>query len=174
MIKGTIKAKFCRAESFGKRAVMAGKVRLDLRGKAVFGDRFRAEGISAPIIIKVERKAKLTIGNNVYMNGGVWIEAWHEMKIGDDVLFGPYVSLIDDDRHDIEPCTQPYKGPLIIGDNAWLGRNVAVMPGVHIGVGSVIGANSVVTRDIPSNSFAAGVPARVIKTLHLPLGWTRK
>jgi maltose O-acetyltransferase len=61
----------------------------------------------------------------------------------------------------------------VVGSNVWLGRSVAVMPGVTIGDGSVIGANSVVTRDIPPGSFAAGAPAQVIRKLGIPDGWVR-
>ena len=55
------------------------------------------------------------------------------------------------------------KGTVIIKKNAWLGEGVAVMPGVTIGENSVIGANAVVTKDIPDNSIAVGIPAKVIK-----------
>lgn len=72
-------------------------------------------------------------------------------------------------NHGIEPtqeiCTQPLtaKGPVVIGQDAWLGVGVKVLSGVTIGRGAVIGAGSVVTRDIPSFAIAAGVPARVVK-----------
>ncbi len=85
-------------------------------------------------------------------------------------MLAPYVSIIDDSIHETEPGAELYKGPVIIGDNVWLGRNVAVMPGVNIGEGSVVAANSVVTKDIPPKSFAAGSPARVIRQLNLPDG----
>ena len=58
-----------------------------------------------------------------------------------------------------------YAKPVVIGDDNWFGANVVVCPGVTIGSGCVIGAGSVVTRDIPDNSFAAGVPCRVIREL---------
>ena len=55
--------------------------------------------------------------------------------------------------------------PVVIGDDVWIGGNVTVLPGVHIGNNVVIGAGSVVTRDIPGNSLALGVPARVVRQL---------
>ena len=67
-----------------------------------------------------------------------------------------------------------YKGPTIVGNNVWLGRNVAVLPGVTIGDSAVIGANSVVTKSIPPNSFAAGAPAQVLRKLDIPEGWLRR
>ena len=61
-----------------------------------------------------------------------------------------------------------------MGNNVWLGRNAAVLPGVTIGDGAVIGANSVVTKSIPPNSFAAGAPAQVLRKLDIPDGWLRR
>lgn len=124
--------------------------------------------------IDVDRSATLTVGNGVFLNGGVSIEAWHDVRIGNNVLMAPFASIIDDDRHELEPGVSLYKGPTIIGDDVWLGRNVVILPGVTVGSGSVIGANSVVTRDILPNSFAAGSPARVVRKLDLPDGWSRR
>jgi hypothetical protein len=65
-------------------------------------------------------------------------------------------------------------GPIIIGDNVWIAGNVTILSGVTIGAGSVIAAHSVVTRDIPPNSLAGGSPARVIKSLNVPDGWSHR
>jgi maltose O-acetyltransferase len=78
------------------------------------------------------------------------------LKIGNNVRMAPFSSIIDDDRYELVPGRALYNGPTIVGDNVWLGRNVVVLPGVKIGSGLVIGANSVVTKDIPRSSFAAG------------------
>ena len=132
-----------------------------------------AEGLVVGIKISVAKTATLSIGDYVFMNAGTFIEAWHDVRIGDNVFMAPFASIIDDDRHEVEPGAALYKGPTIVGNNVWLGRNVALMPGVTVGDGSVIGVNSVVTRDIPPNSFAAGSPARVIRKLEIPGGWVR-
>jgi hypothetical protein len=90
------------------------------------------------------------------------------------LIFGKVkFTIIDHDRHELEPGTPMYRGPVIIRNNVWLCRNVCVMPGVTVGDGSVIGANSVVTKDIPAGVFAAGAPAKVIRQLNLPEGWVR-
>ena len=170
---GSIKAKLSGADNFGKKPVIMGRVIFDLSGRASFGDRFRAEGYVSAISIRVDDSAILAVGNDVYLNSGVMIEAWHDIHIGDNVLMAPFSSIIDDDRHQMEPDAILHKGTTRIGNNVWLGRSVSVMPGVTIGDGSVIGAHSVVTRDIPPNSFAVGVPARVIRKLELPHGWVR-
>lgn len=57
------------------------------------------------------------------------------------------------------------KGPVIIGKNVWIGDKATVLPGVTIGDGAIIGANSVVTKDIPANSIAVGIPAKVVKKI---------
>jgi len=108
------------------------------------------------------------------MNCGVSIEVWHDVRIGNKVMIAPNVSIIDDNRHEIEPGAPLYNGPIIIGDNVWIAANVTVLPGVTIGSGSVIGGNSVVSRSIPPNSFAAGSPAKVIKSLNVPDGWSHR
>jgi acetyltransferase-like isoleucine patch superfamily enzyme len=170
---GYIKSKFSGA-AFGRSLVILGPVRFHIRGKAVFGERLMVFAQPWKVNIDVDRGATLTVGDGVFLNGGVSIEAWHDVRIGDNVLMAPFSSIIDDDRHELEPHVPLYKGPTIIGDDVWLGRNVVVLPGVTVGNGSVIGANSVVTRDILPNSFAAGSPARVIRKLDLPDGWSRR
>ena len=72
------------------------------------------------------------------------------MRIGNNTILAPNVSILDHDRHEVQPGAKMYHGPVVIGNNVWLCRNVCVMPGVTIGDGSVIGANSVVTKDIPA------------------------
>lgn len=171
---GYARAKRSGATKFGERPVIRGKLRFEIHGTAVIGDRFMADGLVIPISIKVARGALLSIGNGVYMNAGTCIEAWREVRIGSNVLMAPLASIIDDNRHEVEPGTPLFKGPTVIGNRVWLGRNVAVMPGVSIGDGSVIGANSVVTKDIPPNSFAVGSPAQVIRKLEIPAGWLRQ
>jgi acetyltransferase-like isoleucine patch superfamily enzyme len=172
-LPSAIRARLSGAEYFGKGPEITGKVLFELSGTATFGDRFRAEGKVSPVSILVVPSASLTVGSDVYLNTGISIEAWHDVKIGNNVLMGPFVSIIDDDRHLVEPGSIRYKGPTVVGNNVWLGRGVSVMPGVRIGDGSVVAAHAVVTRDIPPNSFAGGVPARVLRKLDLPDGWVR-
>ena len=117
----------------------------------------------------------LCIGCNVQINDSVHIAAIKQVSIGDNVLIASRV-FISDHNHgdyqaqdllsspDIPPAKRPltYR-PVCIGNNVWLGEQVCILPGVSIGDGSIIGANSVVTHDIPPNSIAAGNPARVIR-----------
>lgn len=170
---GTLRALRYGPRVFGRRPLILGRVNFMFEGTARIGDRFICEGTIAGVMINVYQNGVLTIGEGVYMNAGSSIEVFHEVRIGDHVLIAPFTSLIDDDAHQLEPGTPQGKGPVIVGNNVWLGRHVSVMPGVTIGDNSVIGANSVVTRDIPPDCFAAGVPARVIRKLEIPEGWWR-
>lgn len=174
LVQGAVKAKFSGAESFGGHVDISGKVRFKLQGRAVFGRGFIADGTISAVSVIVREHASLVVGDDVYMNYGATIEAWHEVRIGDHVLMAPLVSIIDDNRHETEPGAVLYKGPIVIGNNVWLARNVAVIPGASIGDGCVIAANSVVCTDIPPNSLAAGAPARVIRKLDLPADWRRR
>ena len=100
-----------------------------------------------------------------------------QVTIGDDVNCGPNVTIVTpvhpllpgERRQMLGPDGQPahlcYARPVTIGNDVWLGANVVVTGGVTIGDGCVIGAGSVVTRDIPPFSLAAGVPCRVIRQI---------
>jgi acetyltransferase-like isoleucine patch superfamily enzyme len=171
--RGYVKTKFTPAQ-FGRLPNIRGKVKFHIRGEAVFGDRFTALGDPSAVRISVEDGARLTIGDHVAMNCGVSLDVWHDVRIGSKVMMAPNVTIIDDNRHEVEPGTPLHDGPTIIGDNVWIAGNVTILSGVTIGPGSVIAGHSVVSRDIPPNSFAAGSPARVIKTLNIPAGWSHR
>lgn len=90
------------------------------------------------------------------------------VTIGDDCFIGPNVSIYTA-CHSTDPVERnsrkEWAEPVTIGDNVWIGGDVVILPGVTIGDNVTIGAGSVVTRDIPSNTVAAGNPCRVIKTI---------
>lgn len=114
----------------------------------------------------------ITIGNMCDIGEYSHITSINRIIIGDNLLTGRFV-LITDNTHGLSDysdliippvCRKVIsKGPVIIGDNVWLGDKVSVLPGVTIGDGAIIAANAVVTHDIPPYSLAAGVPARIIK-----------
>ena len=115
---------------------------------------------------------QIIIGNNVSINPDCHIAAINRIEIHDGVLMASRVFITDHFHGKInreELLVSPQKrilfakGTVIIKKNAWLGEGVAVMPGVTIGENSVIGANAVVTKDIPDNSIAVGIPVKVIK-----------
>lgn len=88
------------------------------------------------------------------------------ITLGENVLVGPKVNIITI-NHDPDPENRSatYGRPVVIGDNVWIGINSTILPGVSIGCGTIIGANSVVTKDVPPMTVVAGNPARIIKTL---------
>jgi len=109
------------------------------------------------------------IGDRCLIGRGSGIVGHLAIDIGDDVWTGHYVYITDqnhgyeDPRLPISKQSQPER-PVIIGDGSWLGHGTVVLPGAHVGRHVVIGANSVVTGEIPDFSVAAGAPARVIRT----------
>jgi maltose O-acetyltransferase len=108
------------------------------------------------------------LGDRVFINYGAVLIDTREIRIGSDVLIGPNVQLITAD-HPLDPTTR-HAGwesgrPVTIGDGAWLGGGVIVLPGVTIGSNTVVGAGAVVTRDLPPDVVAVGNPARVVRHL---------
>ncbi len=115
--------------------------------------------------------AEIVIGAGSFLNLGTMIAAQERVEIGDHVMIANGCFVTDaDHRFDDPTVPVPWqgftpKGPTRIGDNVWLGAGVVVTGGVSIGERAVIGANSVVTRDVPARTIAAGVPARVIRAI---------
>lgn len=122
-------------------------------------------GVYSPCIISaLSKNAKIEIGDNCGFSGTV-IGAAKYIKLGNNVRCGANTLITDTDWHTDDYRTGENK-EVIIADNVWLGYGVKVLKGVHIGENSLIGANSVVTKDIPANVIAAGNPCKVIKQLN--------
>ncbi len=122
------------------------------------------------ILVQARKKdSNIAIGNNTAISNNVSIIANKSIEIGENCMLGELVSIVDSDFHNIIPdLRHKSRGkvlPVKIGDNVWLGSRVTVLKGVTIGDNSVIAAGGVVTKDVPDNVVAAGVPAVVIKEL---------
>ena len=111
-------------------------------------------------------QSRIFIGAHTAMSNNISIIC-KSVQIGDGCQIGDMVSILDCDFHEINPSTRNEShgkiSPVVIGSNVWLGSRVMVLKGVTIGDNSVISAGSVVTRSIPANVIAGGMPAKVIR-----------
>lgn len=111
----------------------------------------------------------IRMGRNSFLNYDAIVLDCAPVTIGDDVSIGPRAQLLTAlhpmEDHELRRQRWETAAPITIGDNVWLGGGVIVCPGVTIGSDTVVGAGSVVTRSLPGKVFAAGNPARVIRTL---------
>jgi lipopolysaccharide O-acetyltransferase len=134
-----------------------------------------------------QNRTVLVIGDDVQLNDSVHIGAVELVEIGDHTLIASRVFITDHShgvydqpnvgsRPEVMPVDRPIVArPVRIGRNVWLGEQVCILPGVTIGDGAVVGANSVVTRDVPPGTIVAGNPARVIRRFDDSSGqWLRE
>lgn len=163
-------------KSFGKDSVIQQKMNL-IGGKYILignntsigthtsltaWDKYELDTFTPEIIIK----------NNVCIGDDCHITAINRIEIGNNVLTGKKVTITDNSHGEssiesisIAPLLRPMhsSGPVIIEDGVWIGDKVTILSNVRIGRNSIIGANAVVTKDIPANCVAGGIPAKVIK-----------
>jgi len=115
--------------------------------------------------------ARISIGSGCFLNRGVMLAAYERIEIGDHTMFANGC-FVGDAAHRFDDLDSPIttqgfttKGPVRIGSNCWFGVNCVVTSGVTVGERCVIGANSVVNRDLPPRTIAGGSPAEVIKEI---------
>lgn len=161
-------------------------VRNPLKGK-VYLEIGENNEINGDFIFEIEQ-GKITIGNRTFIGSGLFI-CMDEIEIGDDVMFGWGCTVIDNNSHshiwterknDVkqwkkgldENKTGAYKdwvnvkkGKIKIKNKAWIGFNSIILKGVSIGEGSIVGAGSVVTKDVPDWTIVAGNPAKIIRVI---------
>lgn len=121
--------------------------------------------------VNIERGANFSSDISLGDNSGIGInsELSGGITIGNDVMMGPYCMMYTSNhgmkRTDIPMWQQESEArrPIVIGNDVWIGSRVIILPGVHVGDGSVIGAGSVVTKDVEPYSIVAGNPARLIR-----------
>lgn len=108
----------------------------------------------------------IRLGRGVFINSGCCFQDQGGIEIGDNTLIGQQV-VIATLNHDFDPKKRANMFPksVKIGKRVWIGAHATICPGVSIGDNSIIGAGAVVTKDVPANTIAAGVPAKVIKKL---------
>ena len=117
---------------------------------------------------------QLVLGNDVRINSTCHIGCINKVVIGSQTLLGSHVTIIDHahgrntfDELNLHPSERKLfsKGEIIIGERCWLCENAVILPGVHIGDGSIVAANAVVTKDVPERCVVAGNPAKVVKEI---------
>lgn len=151
-------------------------------GRIIIGKNFTCNnkfssnsiGLIQPCLFNINTEgSRIIIGNNVGISGST-INATTSVSIGDNTIIGSGCLITDTDSHPIlaEHRLLQYGGaqytrhaPIVIEDNVFIGARSIIMKGVHIGNGSVVGAGSVVTKDVPANVIVAGNPAKIIKYL---------
>jgi acetyltransferase-like isoleucine patch superfamily enzyme len=110
----------------------------------------------------------ITIGKNVFINHACSFLDLGGITIEDDVQIGPRVNLVTE-NHPITPTTRTNLDlkPIVIKRNAWVGAGATILPGVTIGVNSIVAAGAVVNKDVPDNTIVGGVPAKVLRRIEL-------
>jgi len=158
---------------FGIKTYFKGWPIVKNNGTMVIGNRVIFESFPDGEFCKTRiitnfKDSKIEVGSGSTLRGTtIWAST--EITIGDNFLSAPYVWIVDNDAHGVELGKRENKyaksAPIKIGKNVWVGYHAMVLKGVTIGDNSIIAAGAIVTKDIPPNSIAAGVPAKVVKTL---------
>ena len=143
---------------------LIGRIRLKGEGNVEFGRGVALTGDIVPIEFVSYKDACISIGDDTFINYGSSISAYEHVKIGRHCFLGHYTLIVDRNEHGVERRdAAPSPAQVTIEDHVWIGSRVVILPGVSIGHHSVIGAGSVVTRNIPANCLAVGSPARVVR-----------
>ena len=118
----------------------------------------------------VVKRGVLSFGHSAFLGWGTIIACRESIAIGDDALIAEYVTIRDQDHRyggDVPTAQNGFEtAPIIIGNNVWIGAKATITKGVTIGDNAVIAAGAVVIHDVPANTIAGGVPARVLKAIH--------
>lgn len=167
-------------KAFGKKTMVrpykdciVGKEYIEIGNKTILGRHIQLTAWDSNNGLTL--KPEIVIGSNCHIGSYNHITAINSIKIGNGVLTGKFVTITDnshgnpaiDSNLDISPSKRPVysKGPVLIGDNVWIGDKATVLPGIKIGDGAIIGANSVVTKDVPDYCVVGGNPAHIIRKI---------
>jgi acetyltransferase-like isoleucine patch superfamily enzyme len=168
-----------RCEKVGKN------LRVDLGAPYVYGaikirigDDCTMSAISSFVSTSVGKDPVLEIGNKTYLGYRLSISVGSKVTIGNHVLIADNVFIADNPGHPLDAARRRIQGvepdqirPITIGDDVWIGHGCKIMPGVTIGEGAVVGAGSIVTKDVAPYTLVAGAPAKPIRDLRpIPVG----
>lgn len=168
-VLGFIRLNFVRMFYLGKkinpRGILGKKNTFSIQGGFSSGSRFITGSF-----VEFISDGDISIGNNFFINDFSRVVSKSKITIGDNVIIAKFVTILDHDHQfsfENNKLSQTgfVTGDIIIGSNVWLGDKVTILKGVTIGNNVIVGANSVVTKSIPSNSVFAGNPGKVIKSI---------
>jgi acetyltransferase-like isoleucine patch superfamily enzyme len=164
-----------RCHSVGRRLQIEGRIPdIEGNGKVSIGDNVRiGPHCSWFVGHKVSEEATLTIGNNVSVGYRGLISVVKSVSIGDRTMLAGNISIFDNPSHPMSPRRRFYhepfeldeSEPVEIGRNCWIGGNAYILRGVTIGDNSIVAAGSIVSKSVPPNTLAGGIPAKVIREL---------
>jgi acetyltransferase-like isoleucine patch superfamily enzyme len=168
--RARLQVELARRQAFARGALHGNALTMLREGRLEIGPHAYFE----PGVWLTSDTGRIRIGGGSILNLDVMVAAVERVEIGEHCLLANGC-LLTDGNHRVDDPTTPMpwqgfttKGPTVLGDNVWLGAHVVVTSGVTVGERSVIGANSVVTADVPPYSIAAGVPARVLGSVPRP------
>jgi acetyltransferase-like isoleucine patch superfamily enzyme len=145
---------------------LRGRAQISGDGEVLLGEGVSFCGTVVPVELVTYASGRIEIGNHTFINYGSSIASRVSVKIGSYCHLGHYTFVMDNDQHDvIRHWELPKSEPVIIEDYVWIGSKTVILPGVRIGSHAVIGAGSIVTKDVPPRCVAAGNPARVLRHL---------
>lgn len=147
---------------------------IDAQGEISIGNAVSVYSEPVRSQITAAAGARIGIGDITGFNFGVDIYASTSIEIGPRTMVGPMVVIHDTNFHPIGQGDKTRSAPIKIGADVWLGRGAIILPGVEIGDFSVVGAGSVVTRDVPPRTLVAGMPAKPVREINAPEGWSRR
>lgn len=145
---------------------LRGRIFIRGGGRLTLGEGVSVTGDIVPVEMHTREKGTIRIGDRTFINYGTSISARSSVQIGADCHLGHYTQIMDNAEHGlVDRFELPPTGPVVIEDSVWIGSRVVILPGVRIGSGAVIGAGSIVTRNIPPRCVVAGNPARALRNL---------
>ena len=147
---------------------------IDAQGEISLGNAISIYSRPVRSQITAAPGARISIGDVTGFNFGVDIFASDSIEIGSRTMVGPLVVIHDTNFHPVGEGDKTRVGPVKIGDDVWIGRGAIILPGVEIGRFSVIGAGSVVTKDVPPRTLVAGSPAKVVREINASEDWNRR